>query len=1478
MEDSTRLILAAPRVRDRTSLALVLILILPMLSPFMAVEASQVRAEDFGIIAELNEVLSSRDEVLDGGLIEVQAENALAPVRSGVRSLGSTDPLTHIDTALDGLMVEPSVPQGIEHPNPIQILVGDENPPGLVDSIWGTLFNLTEYVIWSEYKTNTDVTENYLVVDMSASVLSLFSQTPLLHQIDLNGFDSEDDGNLDGECDINCSNDIVVGLTIGFSPSPGEGWGVSGSPVPTQLWLEPSIEFRVETIDENDPMWDEMRSLEVSLMKSFAYGINPTESGESYVWLIDSQFTIPPSDWALQVGFERFWFDLSAAGTELLTALAMLASGLGGTVGNSSDDTGVTIAALSTPISIQIDNGGQTQCTSYYNTSYNNINTNYHLNESWMHDCRIGVGFGYAHFSPEISGQRDLWELSYLEVGIHPNSTSTQLPSIVDLTIRTDNVLPSGSGTLGEDGLTSIEYYADERANLWLHFHENRSDYRESASEPYGNVTETLAWLRGMPSGTLTPMEIERCFQMLGSASHPELPGQIPSRLSLILGIKNFTRDSTPNVNDPTLPIDPQNPPNTLVLLRSTQSVSALEYVSWFEREGVSTDHRKTRMYAEDLPKGLLLYGDFWLGGSDEQKVESLDDSLDILSKILDVTILAIVDIFIDISNIVNSIPNALVDVISGSTGSATQGTEIHLEMISHFEVGRQPMSVNVLKLVMGSTDIPIAFGPHLILADDKSTTQVQGRHGQVDKLVPIAMSLHHEGLHSLHIIDDASAQSQHISLGADGGDPLRILFLEHHDDETGTIDIEDSDFQYVLISDHPASLDIDVSESELTFISDRDIAKIVYAGREGIQRQVLDIDILPGNFTMAIGDDVSWISQTPIGSLSLMISNASDPQTMDGDHFLFMQNQDLNEATLSARVHGITEVGFLGAEMPGVSGAAGRGTGFLVGPGDSPFHAVIMDESTHDSPADGLTAHVLLDPLPSNLEIEVPQGGVGEASALDIPQFTTDEGLAGIAFFLAGFTDFGESVNGMLGELVTSVTGGAIDDQKSDFSFGIELNADQNFDLVVDAQQGRMELDEPVWLHGISMEADLAEDNHTAFRGRIWLPGLSPTIDLSVTYQNLSVTDHWDTDIRLEGWKPANPEFMIEVNNYNGRDLHLMLLGFEPDTPTDLEIESEITTDYRPVVPQLSIFSNYNMSTPLDAIHSTLLDRNQATRYELLLQGIPEELDMTASLGSVISVGMEADDPDQTGMSIDSLMLQMQRYNADKWWPATVFLHELPRQMNLSTAPSTVFDITKPLSFQGMPKLIFSSSGPGMDLFISTAGRAVESRGDTLLLAQNLASHMSIEPTAEFGMRVTSSGEGIERLYLRQNDIPSQPGVWIEQLETAGENLKSATIHMNYVGNTYPIVKIEDVRGGRIIANARATVDVGGMTFDGRAVLIDAQLTGGIPTGTTIGVNGLASDLSILNMMGFDGHTTHYLIPEPLTTAIVTGVATLTG
>ena len=66
---------------------------------------------------------------------------------------------------------------------------------------------------------------------------------------------------------------------------------------------------------------------------------------------------------------------------------------------------------------------------------------------------------------------------------------------------------------------------------------------------------------------------------------------------------------------------------------------------------------------------------------------------------------------------------------------------------------------------------------------------------------------------------------------------------------------------------------------------------------------------------------------------------------------------------------------------------------------------------------------------------------------------------------------------------------------------------------------------------------------------------------------------------------------------------------------------------------------------------------------------------------------------------------------------------------------------------------------------------------------------------------------------------------------------------------------------------------------MDLRGVVLDAQITGGIPSGTTFGVNGFASDLSLLNKIpGFSGSTSHWMAPEPMSSGILTAVATLGG
>ena len=117
----------------------------------METQAAQVKAEDFGIIAELHEVLAERDVMLDSNQIRYDAEEALRPVQEGVRPLGPGDPLTYANSALDGISTIPSTPENVTHPDPIRLLIGDENPAS-VDMVWDTILNLPTYTIWSRYQ------------------------------------------------------------------------------------------------------------------------------------------------------------------------------------------------------------------------------------------------------------------------------------------------------------------------------------------------------------------------------------------------------------------------------------------------------------------------------------------------------------------------------------------------------------------------------------------------------------------------------------------------------------------------------------------------------------------------------------------------------------------------------------------------------------------------------------------------------------------------------------------------------------------------------------------------------------------------------------------------------------------------------------------------------------------------------------------------------------------------------------------------------------------------------------------------------------------------------------------------------------------------------------------------------------------------------------------------------------------------------
>ena len=982
-----------------------------------------------------------------------------------------------------------------------------------------------------------------------------------------------------------------------------------------------------------------------------------------------------------------------------------------------------------------------------------------------------------------------------------------------------------------------------------------------------------------MPAGSLSADEIDRIFTMLGSKSSPELPGGQPEKLGMIIAIKNFSKDSTQNVDDSTLPVNPAFPPKTLVLIRSSQSIQSIEYDSWHKRGDIITDHSKIHLEMKDLPTSIVLYGSFEFGSSSTSDT-SLDSgtNLDFVSKILDSVILNLVDLFLDIGGIINSIPSEVVSVLTGDSGgvglNSFAGRDVTLLMTDNLLLDRVNMQINELAVQIGSSPHPVTLGDHVIISKDRNLNQVMGESGLREPLVPVASSIRFSGLSEFTFSDDDVLETQSISLITESSESFRFSFIEHNGDS-----LENLSFQSLHLSDIPNNISVMIDENSLNYIANEGIELMTYVGLDGEQRQGANIHDMPAEFIFEFGDQTSFIAESPISTVEVQISNSSAPITMTGDHFLFHHDSINETSTISTRLTGIQELGWISPVEEGAPGELGRGTAFLKSAGDRPMSINIDNAPTADS--SGLSALALVDPLPSHLSVEIPTGNDG-GSDLVIPEFNSTKGLSGVAFFIGGLSDFGRSINSVLAGFTGDISTGTeeVDDS---FSYALQLESDTSFDLVVEATYGNPVNSEPPWVHGISFQSS-PNGLSDGFHIKTWLPGLPPLIDLSISRTSQLNGEDWYIQASLDSWEPGREEFMIHAYGVNGQDLLLTMQGLEPGKSTNLFLDSVFEIRDSGGITEVSTGTQFGLSERLDWIHMMLINRDSQSRTEMLINEIPKSIALQASLGTAISIDMSVPEEERIeGFAVGSLMLQQMQWMDGFWWPATVFLKDIPGYINLTTAPEMNFDITKNLAFQGLPNFEFTSSDDGMSLYIEAFGRAINSRGDIILLAEGMTDKLIIKPTNAYGLEIRSSGSGVEKIYIRMNDVPTgssqvgTPPVFLEEMEAMGENLRSATLHIRELVGPYSVIEVDDVDGGKIIASAKVTTEFAGREIQIRGVLIDAQTTGGVPTGTTLGVNGLSSDLSILNLVpGLSGSTHHVLVPEPFTSAILTVIATL--
>ena len=571
-KSGVRVIHRAPRPENNTALLIVMLMIIPLFAPIQGAEAeARIESQDFEVLDRLSDVLDQREQVLQSNSVGQLAGPAIQGVKDGISLSGQSQPISSIGESLEGASFVETLPEEPNHPLPYRLVLGIEDDAVSVDNVWQTLVNITDYVILTEY---TDLDGNVVrgteLVTFTANFLSLLNlQTdPLSHAVDIDN---------DGD------NDIQVGLSVSLG-----NIGLENIDIETgTLWIQPSVSYTVDVLDssQTDSVWEDMDSLQVSLIKSFAYSspdsVLALGDGESYIWVIDSRFSTMPQDFSLSVGIERVFFNASAVLQDLIQSIVNIFS-------SDFDGSGLTLIGITAPYSISIDSSEMDSCPDRYSPEQLLFLPPEEI------DCGVTVGLGYARFSPPSDGDRQLWELAYINLDVKPNGVSSMIPGDVELVIRTDSSIPALGGIEGDRSLTTVEYFADRRSDLHIHFHEDRSGVSQDENGgSFGNTTESLGWLRGMPEGSMSQGEITRIFRMLGSSDEPELPGGKPSRLGLIIGIKNFSRDTSPNEDDPTLPVNPAYPPISMILLRSAQPLDSLDYSSWYERGGENSDHRR---------------------------------------------------------------------------------------------------------------------------------------------------------------------------------------------------------------------------------------------------------------------------------------------------------------------------------------------------------------------------------------------------------------------------------------------------------------------------------------------------------------------------------------------------------------------------------------------------------------------------------------------------------------------------------------------------------------------------------------------------------------------------------------------------------------------------------------------------------------------------------------------------------------------
>ena len=369
VEEAIRLIrpgLHQPK-RGRLAAFLVLILLVPIFQPVQA--DVSVEQDDFDLMEKLSDLMEFQESSDDAVIAAGSSTSSLALVEAAKRESREGDPLNDSTEYLSQAELRDTSPFEPDHPRPYEVLLDTSTQPeGWPNNLVQTLFSLESwdvtdplavgintYALYINFSSR-DNGPQYEAWDYGTFTGELFVGTDLVlfeNYIDIDG-DSVDD--------------VSISLTVLGLLTLNEGFGfepplnpLNPLSIPDTLWLRPTFQWKIDYLNENDPIWDELAHMEVSLLKGLAFD-SAIQDSQSYALVLDTRLTQPPNNFRVEVGIQEFRFSISntignifGVLTDFLTGGALPADAL-------------SLTSISAPYSIAIRNTNsdasnkQTEC------------------------------------------------------------------------------------------------------------------------------------------------------------------------------------------------------------------------------------------------------------------------------------------------------------------------------------------------------------------------------------------------------------------------------------------------------------------------------------------------------------------------------------------------------------------------------------------------------------------------------------------------------------------------------------------------------------------------------------------------------------------------------------------------------------------------------------------------------------------------------------------------------------------------------------------------------------------------------------------------------------------------------------------------------------------------------------------------------------------------------------------------------------